>query len=244
MQISRYESTVERLSTELGSSRQEYDQLQSEQAQLTAFNEQLQADLEASQEQVYSQIAGYKSQIDQLQEQLADTNADVSSMQQQQQLTEAAYQQLQSDLSSAQEASSRRIESLKQQVAESEQQLAAEVAQHEEAVQTQCAELAQQTKRVGDFEAAVKESDETRARLEEEYGYALQEAGQREQALREELASMQVSCSPPPDLTGSVVRAHFAASTQILRAIKVWHIMLLWCIDACGACHHKSRFQY
>ena len=45
---------------------------------------------------------------------------------------------------------------------------------------------------MSELQAEVKEGVEARARLEEEYGYALQEAGQREDALREELAASQV----------------------------------------------------
>lgn len=204
MQIARYESTVERLSTELGTTRQEHDQMQSKQADLTAANEQLQADLESSQEQVYSQIGDYKSQIDQLQEQLADAKADLSSKQQQKQLAEAAQKQLQADLSSAQAASSQEIESLRDQVAQFEQQQAAQAAQHEEATRTQRVELAQQAQRVEEFEAAVREGDEARARLEEEYGYALQEAGQREEALRQELAAAEVLLSTLDTLSPAV----------------------------------------
>jgi len=195
LQMSKYESTVERLSAELGTTRQELDQLQGEQSELRGTNEQLQADLEASQEQVYSQIGDYESQIDQLQEQLADAKEDLSSAQQLQQSAEAAQQQLQADLSSAQVASSQEVRNLQEQVAQLEQQNSAEAVQHDDTVQTQRAELAQQAKRVAEFEAAIRESDEARVRLEEEYGYALQEAGQREEALKEELAATQVAIS-------------------------------------------------
>lgn len=195
LQMSKYESTVERLSAELGTTRQELDQLQGEQNGLRSTNEQLHADLEASQEQVYSQIADYKSQIDQLQEQLTDAKEDLSSAQQLQQSAEAAQQQLQADLSSAQLASSQEVRNLQEQVAQLEQQSSVEAAQHDDTVQTQRAELAQKAKRVAEFEAAIRESDEARVRLEEEYGYALQEAGQREEALREELAATQVAFS-------------------------------------------------
>jgi len=195
LQMSKYESTVERLSAELGTTRQELDQLQGEQSELRGTNEQLQADLEASQEQVYSQIGDYESQIDQLQEQLADAKEDLSSAQQLQQSAEAAQQQLQADLSSAEVASSQEVRNLQAEVAQLEEQNSAEAAQREDTVQMQRAELAQQAKHVAEFEAAIRESDEARVRVEEEYGYALQEAGQREEALREELAATQVAFS-------------------------------------------------
>ena len=101
--------------------------------------------------------------------------------------------QYESSFSLAQAASTQEVDSLKEQVADFEQQQRAEAAQHEETVQTQRAELAQHAQRVSELEAEVAENDEARVKLEEEYGYALQEAGQREDALKEELAASQVS---------------------------------------------------
>ena len=189
LQIARYESTVERLSTELGSTRQEQDQLQSELAEAQTRNEQLQADLESSQEQVYSQIADYKSQIDQLQEQLQEARSDVSSLQQQQESAEASYAKLQSTQAAEQASASEEVANLRQEAEQLQQQLTAE---REKANGAQQAELAQQVQRVSELEAQLQEGVAERARLEEDYGYALQEAGQREDALREEVAAAQV----------------------------------------------------
>ena len=150
--------------------------------------------MESSQEQVYSQIGDYKARIDSLQDQLTDARSDLEAAEQQQSATAEAYQQLQTSSEHTQSEAQQELATAKQLLIKVEQQLHSDAAQHDQQIQNKDAEVVQHTQRAAELESSLKEAEAARGQLEEEYGYALQEAGQREEALRQELATIQVPC--------------------------------------------------
>ena len=143
---------------------------------------------------MYSQIGDYKARIDSLQDQLTDARSDLEAAEQQQSATAEAYQQLQTSLEHTHSEAQQELATARQLLIKVEQQLHSDAAQHDQQIESKDAEVAQHAQRAAELESSLKEAEAARGQLEEEYGYALQEAGQREEALRQELATIQVLC--------------------------------------------------